>query len=62
MTTDPVRAVITAIFAFGRKVSFWPKMHFIPKKHPKFLKRLTFIWERVTFFFEQLFRSWPEHG
>ena len=30
-------------------------MHFFPKKHPKFLKRLIFIWEKATFFFEQLF-------
>ena len=54
-TTDPVRAGI-------RKVFFWPKMGFNPKNHPKFLKRLIFIWEKATFFFEQLFRSWPEHG
>ena len=37
-------------------------MHFNPKKHPKFLKRQIFIWEKGTFFFEQLFpvvaRTW----
>ena len=37
-------------------------MHFFPKKHPKFLKRLIFIWEKAIFFFEQLFpdvaRTW----
>ena len=41
-----------------------PKMHFTQKKHPKFLKRLIFIWEKLTFFFEQLFpfvaRTWLE--
>ena len=59
MTTDQVRAGITEIqpfFKFGRKVVFWPKMGFIAKKHPKLLKRLIFIWEKATFFFEQLFR------
>ena len=37
-------------------------MGFNPKNHPKFLKRLIFIWEKATFFFEQLFpvvaRTW----
>ena len=37
-------------------------MGFNPKNHPKFLKRLIFIWEKATFFFEELFRLWPEHG
>ena len=36
--------VETAIFTFSRKVVFWPKMGLNPKKHPKFLKRLIFIW------------------
>ena len=43
----------------------WPKMHFIPKKHPKFLQRVIFILEKGTFFFEQLFpvvaRTWLEY-
>ena len=54
----------TAIFTFGRKVLFLLKMGFNPKKHPKFLKRLIFIWEKASFFFEQLFpvvvRTWLE--
>ena len=45
-----------------RSVFFWPKMGFNPKNHPKFLKKLIFIWEKATFFFEQLFlvvaRAW----
>ena len=45
----------TDVFTFGRKVAFWPKMGFNPKHHPKFLKRLISIWEKATFFFEQLF-------
>ena len=45
----------TAVFTFGRKVFFWPKMGFNPKNHPKFLKRLIFIWEKATFFFGH----WP---
>ena len=51
----------TAVFTFGRHVFFWPKMRFIPIKHPKFL---IFILEKGNFFFEQLFpvvaRSWLE--
>ena len=47
------------------KSGFLPKMHFNPKKHPKFLKRLIFILEKATFFFEQLFsvvaRTWLEY-
>ena len=43
-----------AVFMFGRKVVFWPKIGFNPKNHPKFLKRLIFIWEKATFSFEQL--------
>ena len=54
--------VETDVFTFGRKVVFWPKMGFNSKNHPKFLKRLIFIWEKATFFFEQLFpvvaRTW----
>ena len=63
MTTDPVRAGITEKRTFLRsaeKCFFWPKMGFNQKNHPKFLKRLIFIWE--NFFFEQLFpvvaRTW----
>ena len=41
----------TDVFTFGQKVFFWPKMNFNPKNHPKFLKRLIFIWEKETFFF-----------
>ena len=52
----------TAVFTFGRKVFFWPKMGFNTKIHPKFLKRLMFIWEKATLFFEQFFpvvaRTW----
>ena len=29
----------SAVFTFGQKVFFWPKMRFVPKKHPKFVKR-----------------------
>ena len=50
------------VFTFGGKVVFWPKMGINPKNHPKFLKRLIFIWVKATFFFEQLFpgvaRTW----
>ena len=42
-------------FTFGQKVFFLAKNAFFPKKHPKFLKRLIFILEKGTFFFEQLF-------
>ena len=35
-----------AVFMFGRKVVFWPKIHFNPKKHQKILKRLIFILEK----------------
>ena len=55
---DPVRARITEKRPFLRsaeKCFFLPKMGFIPKNHPKFLKRLIFIWEKATFFFGQLF-------
>merc|ERR1711963_233771 len=42
---------------FGQKCIF-------PKKHPKLPKILIFIWEKKTFFFEQLFpvvaRTWLE--
>ena len=52
----------TDIFTFCRKVVFWPKIGFNPKNHPKFLKTLISIWEKATFFFEQLFlvlaRTW----
>ena len=52
----------TDVFMFDQKVFFWPKMGFNPKNHPKFLKRLIFIWEKPTFFFEKLFpvvaRTW----
>ena len=67
MTTDLVRAGITEKrpFYIQPKRGFWPKMHFYPKKQPKFLKRLIFIWEKATFFFEQLFpvvaRTWLEY-
>ena len=67
MTTDPIRAGITEKRQFLRsaeKCFFWSKMGFNPKNHPKFLKRLIFIWEKATFFFEQLFpvvaRTWLE--
>ena len=44
-----------AVFTFGRKVFFWPKIRFPPpKKHPKFAKRLIFIWEKGTSLFAQL--------
>ena len=43
------------VFTFGQKVDFGLEMGFNPKNHPKFLKRLIFIWEKATFFFEQLF-------
>ena len=50
------------VFAFCRKVFFWPRMGFNPKNHPKFLKRLIFIWEKATFSFEHFFlgvaRTW----
>ena len=43
-----------AVFTFGRKVVFGLKMGFNPK--------MIFIWEKATFFFEQLFpvvaRTW----
>ena len=32
------------------KSVFWPKIRFIPKKCPKFLKRLIIIWEKRYFF------------
>ena len=64
---DPVWAGITEKRTFLRSAEmcfFWPKMGFSPKNHPKFLKRLIFIWEKATFFFEQLFpvvaRTWLE--
>ena len=51
-----------AIFTLSQKVFFGKKKRFIPKKHPKFFKRLTFILENSTFFVEQLFpvvaRTW----
>ena len=54
----------TAVFTFGQKVFFGPKMHFIPNKHPKFLKELIFILQKGTFSFAQLFpvvaRTWLE--
>ena len=41
-----------------------PKKCIFFQKHLKFLKRLIFIWEKVTFFFEQLFpvvaKTWLE--
>ena len=53
----------TTVFTFGRRVFFVQKSVF-PKKHPKFAKRLIFILEKGTFFFEQLFpvvaRTWLE--
>ena len=64
MTTDPVWARITEkrTFYVQLKSVFWPKLGFNPKNHPKFLKRLIFIWEKATFFFEQLLpvvaRTW----
>ena len=39
----------TADFTFCRKVFF------LVKKHPKFVKRLIFIWEKGTFLFAKLF-------
>ena len=45
----------TAVFKFGQKVFFWPKLvSFFSKKHPKFAKRLIFIWEKGPFLYEQL--------
>ena len=49
-----------SIIVMAEKCFFLPKMGFNPKNNPKFLERLIFIWEKATFFFEQL--SWPEHG
>ena len=55
----------TAVFMFGRKVVFGHNAS-EPKKTPKFLKRLIFIWEKATFLFELLFpvmvRTWLEFG
>ena len=54
----------TAVFTFGWEVFFWPTIVFFPKKHPKFAKRLIFIWEKGTFLFAQLCpvvaRTWLE--
>ena len=65
MTTELVRAVITEKRPFlcsVKKYFVGKKGFYPPKKHPKFLKRLIFIWEKATFFFEQLFpvvaRKW----
>ena len=65
MTTDPVWAGITEkrpLLRSAEKCFFWPKMHLNPKKQPKFLKRLMFIWEKATYLFEQLLpvvaRTW----
>ena len=44
------------------KSGFWPKNRSYPKKSPKMTFSPLIIWEKATFFFEQLFRSWPEHG
>ena len=53
-----------AVFTFSRKVFFLPKTVFFPKEHPKFAKRLIFIWEKGNFLFAQLFpvvaRKWLE--
>ena len=58
MTTEPVWAGITEKRTFLRSAEKWffgQKWVLTQKKHPKFLKRLIFIWEKATFFFEQLF-------
>ena len=51
-----------AVLTFDRKVFFWPKMYFPPKKTQKFAKRLICILEKGTLFFAQLFpveaRTW----
>ena len=45
-------------------VMFCQKSVFFPKKHPKFAKRLTYIWDLGSFLFAQLFpvmaRAWLE--
>ena len=55
---------ITAVFTFGRKVFFWPRMRCFWKKHPTNFKRMIFIWEKGTFLFAQLSpvvaRTWLE--
>ena len=54
----------TGVFTFGRKVFFWPKNGFYPKKSPKMIFWVITIWAKATFFFEQLFsvvaRRWLE--
>ena len=51
------------MFGHARKKLFKEKSCLFPNKHhPKFLKRLIFIWAKATFFFEQHFpvvaRTW----
>ena len=56
LTTDLVLAWITEktdVFLFCQKVENGQKIcFFLPKKHPRSAKRLQFIWEKGTFFFE----------
>ena len=49
----------TAVFTFGRKVVFWPKKRFIPKKYPR---DLYLFLKRVLFSLNNFLRLWPEHG
>ena len=49
----PSRNYEETAFLRSAKKCFFGKKAFYQKKHPKFLKRLIFILERGTFFFEQ---------
>ena len=67
MTVDLGPAGITEkvrFYVWPKSVFCWPKMRCIPKKHPKFAKRLIFILEKSTLLFSQFFpvmaRTWLE--
>ena len=49
----------TAVLCLAEKWFLGQKSVFFPQKHPKFAKRLIFIWETGTFLFGQLFPVGP---
>ena len=51
-----------AVFTFGQKVFFWPKMHFIPKKTPKICFEADIHFGNEYFFLCELFFWARNHG
>ena len=65
MSTDQVTAGITEkrpFLWYAQKCFFFCQKCVFFQKHPKYAKRLTFIWEKGIFSLHNFFLSWLEHG